>query len=51
MKIAASAVAVAAGSAWFTPVVVSSAYSRYVRANVATNITGGTVTANVGLSG
>jgi hypothetical protein len=32
-------------------VVVSSAYSRYVRANVATAITGGTVAASVGLYG
>lgn len=34
-----------------TQVVVSSAYSRYVRANVATTITGGTVAATVGLYG
>jgi hypothetical protein len=34
-----------------TQVVVSSAFSRYVRANVATAITGGTVTASVGVSG
>ncbi|TPG31757.1 hypothetical protein [Mycolicibacterium hodleri] len=34
-----------------TQVVVASAYSRFVRANVATAITGGTVAASVGLSG
>ena len=34
-----------------TPVVVTGAYARYVRANVATAITGGTVTASVGVSG
>jgi hypothetical protein len=46
-----SAVSTSSASTVFTPVVVSSAYSRYVRANVATGITGGTITALVGLSG
>ncbi|HZY60578.1 MAG TPA: hypothetical protein VFE56_12500 [Candidatus Binataceae bacterium] len=34
-----------------TQVVVTGAYARYVRANVATAITGGTVAASVGVSG
>jgi hypothetical protein len=34
-----------------TQVVVSNAYARYVRANVGTSITGGTISASVGLSG
>jgi hypothetical protein len=46
-----SAVSTTTASTVFTPVIVTATGARYVRANVATAITGGTVSASVGLSG
>jgi hypothetical protein len=46
-----SAVSTTTASTVFTPVVVQNAYVRFVRANVATAITGGTISAVVGLNG
>jgi hypothetical protein len=46
-----SAVSTTTASTVFTPVIVTATAARFVRANVATAITGGTVSASVGLSG
>jgi hypothetical protein len=46
-----SAVTTSTASTVFAPVVVTNALTRFVRANVATAITGGTISATVGVSG
>ncbi len=46
-----SAVSTSSASTTFSPVVVGRAYTRYVRAEIATAITGGTVPASVGVNG
>jgi hypothetical protein len=46
-----SAVTTSTASTTFAPVVVTGAFTRYVRANIATAITGGTVTVTVGING
>jgi hypothetical protein len=46
-----TAISTVTASTVYTPIVDASGYSRYVRANVATAITGGTISATVGLSG
>jgi hypothetical protein len=46
-----SAVSTSTASTVFTPVVVTGAAFRFIRANVATAITGGTISATVGVSG
>jgi hypothetical protein len=46
-----SAVSTTSASTTFTPVIVTGTATRYVRANIATAITGGTVTATVGVNG
>jgi hypothetical protein len=47
----ASAVSTSTASTTFTPDVMTNAFVRYVRANVTTAITRGSVTATVGLHG
>ncbi len=46
-----TAVSTSTASTVFTPAVETNVFVRFVRANIATEITGGTVTAVVGLSG
>jgi hypothetical protein len=48
---AGSAVSTSTANTVFAPVVITGAAFRYIRANVATAITGGTISASVGLSG